>query len=209
MKHLSTISRLFYLLFFLFLFAQMACTEKECPKGCENGGTCENGICNCPEGYAGVSCEVKVNPCFALGCDTLHSTCNTSGSTPFCVCDEGWEGEDCSQTWVDKYLGTYNASETCDGTSNNFIIEALYAPKQNAFTLKYFHNALSAGVPAKIVADLSSTNNFIITPQPMSFGTVSGSGEYYTSNRSMLIYFTIIPLGTTDTTRCELTLNRQ
>lgn len=186
---------------------QIACNDKECPQGCLHGGTCKNGICNCPEGYAGVSCEIKLNPCYALGCDTLHSTCDTTGSTPFCVCNDGWEGENCDKNWVDKYLGLYNASETCDGISDNYTIEVLYAPKQMAFTLKFFHNAMSGGVPAKIVADLHSTNNFIITPQIMSFGTVSGAGEFYPSIKSMLIYFTIVSAG--DSTTCEMTLEKQ
>ena len=86
---------------------QIACNDKECPQGCLHGGTCKNGICNCPEGYAGVSCEIKLNPCYALGCDTLHSTCDTTGSSPFCVCNDGWEGENCDKNWVDKYLGLY------------------------------------------------------------------------------------------------------
>lgn len=207
MKHFSSIYAYVFLL--LLSIAQIACNDKECPQTCQHGGTCDDGICNCPKGYAGVYCEIKLNPCYVLGCDTLHSSCDTTGSTPFCVCDVGWEGESCDKNWVDKYIGSYNASEDCDGNSDNYTIEALYAPKEMAFTLKYFHNTTSGGVPAKIVADLHSTNNFIIAPQYMSFGSVSGAGEYYPSNHSMLIYFTIVPLGTTDTTNCILTLERQ
>ncbi len=216
MKYLSSFSILHCLFFCLFILGQTACKNKECPQGCEHGGSCANGICNCPEGYAGVSCEIKLNPCYVLGCDTLHSRCDTTGSTPFCVCDPGWEGSNCDKTWIEKYIGSYNASEVCDGTGQNFTIETLYAPKEMAFTMKYFHNALSGGnpnnpndpgLPAKIIADLHSPNNFLIAPQIMSFGTISGSGEFYPSTKSMLIYFTIVKAG--DSTSCQLTLERQ
>lgn len=41
-----------------------SCTKKTedtntCQTTCQNGGTCVDGSCKCPEGYEGVSCEIK------------------------------------------------------------------------------------------------------------------------------------------------------
>jgi hypothetical protein len=29
---------------------------------CQNGGICDNGICDCPEGYSGIYCQTEVEP---------------------------------------------------------------------------------------------------------------------------------------------------
>ncbi len=34
-----------------------------------------------------------------------------------CVCNQGYEGTNCDVTWANKFAGTWNASEVCNGTS--------------------------------------------------------------------------------------------
>ena len=45
---------------------------------CQNGGTCDNGTCDCPTGYGGTLCETKANAKFE-GLYTGTETCNTGG----------------------------------------------------------------------------------------------------------------------------------
>ncbi|CAI2354945.1 unnamed protein product [Caenorhabditis sp. 36 PRJEB53466] len=55
---------------------------------CSRRGTCRDGICVCPHGFAGFDCSIQL-------------ICNCSGNglcnlLNICLCNEGWTGSDCS-----------------------------------------------------------------------------------------------------------------
>ena len=76
-----------YILFFAFL-------EPKCPENCNGNGICQNGKCNCNDGYSGVSCEEAVR--------VMVSPCNDHGTldifTGECHCFKGYEGPHCQST---------------------------------------------------------------------------------------------------------------
>lgn len=46
-------------LFIIIILVAVSCKNDECDGTiCENGGTCLNGICNCPQGILGTNCEI-------------------------------------------------------------------------------------------------------------------------------------------------------
>lgn len=75
---------------------------------CSNGGSCNDGECDCLKGYAGSSCE-EVDSCDLLDVTCVRGYCETGN----CFCDSGFEGEDCSIESRKKFLGTYNVIERC------------------------------------------------------------------------------------------------
>lgn len=120
---------------------------------CENGGRCNDGKCDCPEGFTGDHCELEA--CDLVNCMNggvcNNGTCecpegfsgtncevelcpNTpceNGSISYdngvcgCECLAGYEGADCSTVARDKFIGSYHGHYNCDGeTTNNLQISA-------------------------------------------------------------------------------------
>ncbi|XP_022097519.1 uncharacterized protein LOC110982993 isoform X2 [Acanthaster planci] len=68
--------------------------ELPCPQECQNGGTCVNGVCQCPEGYSGTACQaegpqniriqiVPIRPGVPRIGEDIAFTCIILGPTPF------------------------------------------------------------------------------------------------------------------------------
>lgn len=88
---------------------------------CENGGTCIDGTCECPEGFGGTDCSMDY--CAAVVCDATGGTLTPSSTGCDCVCEEGYEGEDCATEERAKFVGSYLASGTavCPVSGNGTI----------------------------------------------------------------------------------------
>ena len=112
---------------------------------CENGGVCEEGICDCPDGFSGELCEIEDLcitediDCGAYGnceggeciCDRSYygETCDdyclegayNNGS---CTCFQGYEGPNCDTLSRDKFIGVYTVrSNKQNGTKLSNITE--------------------------------------------------------------------------------------
>jgi hypothetical protein len=76
---------------------------------CKNGGICNNGICKCPAGYEGNTCETKTDPCKNIACMN-GGTC-TGGQ---CKCPEGFTGQYC-ETDLCSLIDCFNGSSCIKG----------------------------------------------------------------------------------------------
>ena len=108
-------------------FALVSCDD--CRKiECNNGGTCSEGICACPEGFSGTYCDAE-DLCITQEVECLNDgeclggecDCKTfyygESCADYCVygtyadgncnCNEGIEGENCDIFSREKFLGTY------------------------------------------------------------------------------------------------------
>ena len=69
---------------------------------CQNGGICIDTIsthftCQCPQGYAGATCNVVIDICQASR-PCLNGNCtNIGGMSYTCSCDPGYTGQNCSE----------------------------------------------------------------------------------------------------------------
>ncbi len=76
---------------------------------CNNGGTCNDGECDCLKGYSGPSCD-SLDLCELNDVDCVFGLC-VNGD---CNCQDGYEGQLCEIETREKFLGSYTISEYCD-----------------------------------------------------------------------------------------------
>lgn len=79
------------------LLSFLNCKKKDICDGvtCLNGGTCVNGLCDCPTGFTGPNCATVVqppDPCEGITC-LNGGTC----ANGLCNCPEGYTGSNCGQ----------------------------------------------------------------------------------------------------------------
>ncbi|MEM8897765.1 MAG: hypothetical protein AAGC85_06655 [Bacteroidota bacterium] len=182
------------------------CSEESCTGiVCENGGVCEEGDCQCPEGFFGANCEVALDPCLNQECG--NGRCETtSANEAVCICDEGYEGASCDISWSNRFLGDWVAVESCNSMSMTFAAPIVDGPRFQRFTIENFHNAVSPTSGAKVVATLLSPTSFEIQPQFMEFGRVSGQGLLREDDQQIIFSYEIAT--PSDTLDCVATFSR-
>lgn len=196
----------YFLALVICIMGMTACSEESCTAiVCENGGVCEDGDCQCPEGFIGQSCEVAIDPCLNQDCGNGVCEQTNTGETR-CLCEEGYEGESCNIVWSSKFLGDWVAAESCNGGQLTFAAPIVDGPRFQRFTIENFHDATSATSGAKVVATLLSPASFEIQPQFMEFGRVSGQGTFQASTQQIIISYEIANPG--DTLECVATFTR-
>lgn len=202
--------QLTYLLFSLFLttlLLQTSCKKDPCEEvTCQNGGTCIDGDCDCPEGFIGANCEVELDPCLAQACVNSDTCLVNNQGEPICFCKDGFEGELCDSAWNAKYVGTFNVTETCV-LGIFFQVEISPGPRFNEITIANFHDKAGTGGTAKVVAQAATREALFIPEQFMHFGKVNGLGALSrVSRNSFTMDYTVIQ--GTDTLTCGAVFER-
>ncbi len=150
--------------FFLLSFAFFTLTLSSCNDCkdvvCNNGGICEDGACECPNGFSGASCDVEdlcitqnviclndgvcvdgecdCEPFYrGENCQTYCEKGSFSSSNSTCNCWPGWEGDGCTVESRDAWIGTYSQSNTdCNPTATSTeTISALDHPDPDSLTI--------------------------------------------------------------------------
>lgn len=75
---------------------------------CSNGGTCNDGECDCLKGYSGPSCD-SLNLCELNDVVCVYGYCDGGD----CFCQTGYEGEFCEIESREKFLGQFWVIERC------------------------------------------------------------------------------------------------
>ena len=120
----------FFLILLLGLFigceSDDPCEDVEC-----GSGECIQGICDCPDGFTGVNCEIAPlcfsKPCVNGDCDLQSETCNCNPNyfgeacdilcvngvyeNGDCICSVGYEGIACEIESRDRFLGWWGCEQ--------------------------------------------------------------------------------------------------
>lgn len=92
------IQKLIYHTLILFVILSISCTHDPCllqEEICLNGGVCESGICNCPDGFTGTNCAEFVF-------EEIQSILDSRNYTPLEIIDKGAAVE---QLYGKNYMG--------------------------------------------------------------------------------------------------------
>lgn len=144
MKHLkNTLNILFLLALSCFFFTSCELLEEADPcedVTCQNGGTCDDGNCDCPDGFSGDNCEMEDL------CITQNPNCQNGGTCVdgACECLDGYEGDDCSMLWRDKFIGEYTTGQiVCSYNTYDLTNISIEAHSDDTKFLLNFSDGLS------------------------------------------------------------------
>ena len=129
---------------------------------CGEHGTCGldslyRAVCNCDPGYIGSDCHLDL--CIGVVCPYTNTTCNEGT----CICNTGYEGDTCGTLIRTKFLGTYNAIDSCV-TPPNFVVTISAA--SDSIDQFYINNFDNRGTNAKVkakVTKLTNANGTVLT----------------------------------------------
>lgn len=151
---------------------------------CENGGTCISGACDCPDGFTGEFCqtEVQSDPCDDIECENGGS-CDDGT----CDCPDNYEGTLCENLERDKFIGTYDVTETCGGSNFTYVMTISAGSVNDRVNISNMGNfGSNVTISASIdVADIAFTDtddgftyvgNGFIEGNTLTFGFESSGG---------------------------------
>ena len=190
------LKRLYILLFPLLSLTQVSCDQCIGMFGkekvlCSNGGTCNDGECDCLKGFSGPSCE-ELDLCELNDVECLYGGC-VDGE---CFCQTGYEGETCQTETRAKFIGKYRVTEGCVplDTIENLEIQVerglLNGDRINIYNLFNASQFPVVGFFSSIEAqpETGKMSFKINNQEPDDNGrTISGSGEIDTSDSTQTI----------------------
>ena len=156
-----------------------ACNEcKNVP--CLNSGICEDGKCDCPDGYSGEACEIEDK------CITSSVSCDNDKECVdgFCECGDWYEGESCSIKLVNAFIGPYQGSFNC-ASVNGIVTLASVSDGDNILILKEYTGREYEGI---FITDSSFEIPNQVLPEEYGYGALEVSGSGSISSLGKLSY---------------------
>jgi hypothetical protein len=182
------------------ILLSLGCKNDPCDNiVCKNGGTCVNGMCDCPVGYNGPDC-CCYDPCYYLECVNGHSSLFSSGC--FCICNSDYEGLLCEIKSRTKFLGTYAVSKSCISGLDSFYISITENNVPiNRILIDNFNNS---GITIQATVGRSSIN---IPYQIVSGDSIIGNGNTNDYGNTITLNYTLSNASISDT--CTAILIKQ
>jgi hypothetical protein len=166
---------------------------------CENGGSCNEGVCDCSSGFSGTRCEtadacVNVNcanggtcnngtcdcpqgfsgtncETVIVSCDTIECLNNGVCNNGNCECTPEYKGQFCDVETRARYLGTYSVTEFCSSSGMD-TYNITITPVANDAAKVEIYNLFNAGY--NTTGKIISQGGITIDPQNFSNVTISG-----------------------------------
>lgn len=203
---------------------------------CQNDGVCNNGLCDCPDGFSGTFCEIVEDPCVNITCQNdgvcIDGTCDCPDgySGTFCEieddpcdaitcenggvcndgtcdCPDGYSGTFCEIEDRAQFIGSYSVSESCTTDDYEYNMSISNSTSAaNEIILDGLYE-LTVGLNATV-----SGNDLTIVPG-QSNTDQSNTGEFESiegsgsiSGNTVTITYTLMNHGATD--NCTATLTK-
>lgn len=123
--------------------------------------------------------------------------------TGLCVCDVGYDGDDCSAEVADKFVGSFDVNEVCDFSGQKPPYVSVVTKKNiNTITVGSFANT-GQGVDAQV-----DGNTFSFTVEVLGLGEVKGTGTISADYKTITIDYKLYVLSV-EVDDCTMTLTRQ
>jgi len=222
-----------YSLFIIFSLLSMSLSFSSCQDDCEtvscfNGGSCDNGLCNCPTGFSGTdcsnlvcqnggtnnadgscncpsgftgaNCETEVPIVSGGGCDVPGNDCQNGGEciSGTCDCTLGFTGTLCESTFSESMSGAYTVTSDCVTGSYTSTV-SVDSDYPGAWNRIRISNPMNAGSSFFIPAQLSNTFAINIPSVSVNGMTISGVGQFTGSGMTLTVNY--------DGTSCSETYN--
>lgn len=221
---------------FYLTFALSSCKKEKDPcenVQCLNGGTCNDGNCNCPAGYSGSRCETYQFDCINNPSICVHGHCNNGrcqcdrgyfgprcdidscdASTCLngglcvngsCQCATGYEGRLCDIKTTSRFVGLYVTLENCNVTP--FPQYNTTITEHTSIVNQIIINKLKN---LSITATVSGNSLNIVSHSPVTpYDVVTGSGSFNTAGTQLIVNMTLREEGTSNTITCTFTMVKQ
>ena len=142
---------------------------------CNNGGTCVEGVCECPDNYFGDACDVQC----------VEGTFSAN----VCECNDDYEGDACDILSREKFLGAFSVAEVCGSGSDNYSTTITESSSDESIILiSNFYNVFDN--PVRATVNGSEITIASQTPDNDLF-SVSGSGSINASESQVTISFSV------------------
>lgn len=180
---------------------------------CSNGGTCNEGVCDCLKGYFGPTCD-SIDVCELNDVFCQYGDC-VDGK---CFCDAGYEGTDCTVSSRERYIGLYSLNESCAGIdtigfhSIEFEPDLLDPSRMLIYNLFNYNQFGIAGFFSKVYASPTANSDNFVIPFQYPDGndkSIQGNGtiNYVDSNNiTISMNYTILDDNKTYTCTTEAVL---
>jgi len=120
---------------------------------CLNGGTCEDGTCDCPEGFSGTNCAEE-DLCFTQNIECLNGGTCVDGS---CDCPEGYLGDRCEQVDVTKVQVLLDLGITPKVLFDSGVpLDSFYGKLYQGGLIYYMNTATGNGLVASTPVSISA-----------------------------------------------------
>lgn len=142
-----------------------SCKEDKDPcedVNCLNEGACDDGDCVCEEFFYGSTCAVR---------------CVNGSYDSTCVCNSGWEGDECETEERAKFIGSFSVYETCITSSQDYNYLSTIKEGEDGLLSIAIYNFRDDETYAPVIATVEDGTNLLIEPQkPKGTQEVSGTG---------------------------------
>ncbi len=141
-----------------------------------------------------------IDPCKDVACFN-GGTCLDGN----CVCPAGFDGKNCQDTWISRYLGNYEANDQCD-LANKYNVSLTNNAKPNELTINGISNFCSG---VNITGSITNKTTLDFPTQRFCNDVyISGTASQTENGNFINVWLTARDSATHTSTSCSINLRK-